>query len=67
VEVIGTLRRWLRARRDRKLKQVERDSGNMSAKERFDLEDLRAAEKECRPGTSVPGNNLSADRRTFKP
>jgi len=39
----------------------------MSAKERFDLEDLRAAEKECRPGTSVPGNNLSADRRTFKP
>ena len=40
MEVIGTFRRWLRGRRERKLEQVARDRGNMSAKERFDLDRL---------------------------
>jgi hypothetical protein len=39
VEVIGTLRRRLRARRERKLEQAGRHYGNTSAKERFDLTD----------------------------
>ena len=50
--VIGTLSRWLRARRERKheqvehdyIEQVERDYGNMSAKERAYLKAARAAQ-----------------------
>jgi hypothetical protein len=37
----GPFRRWRRARQKKKLEQVERDYGNMSAKERFDLDRLR--------------------------
>ena len=50
MEVIGTLRRRLRARRERKLEQVARDYGNMSAKERFDLDRLREENSPFRSG-----------------
>ena len=50
MEVIGTLRRRLRARRERKLEQVARDYGNMSAKERFDLDRLREENSPFRGG-----------------
>ena len=52
--VIGTLRRWLRARRERKLTQVERDYGNMSAKEHFDLDRLREEHSPFRGGDGGP-------------
>ena len=48
--VIATLRRWLRARRERKLEQVDRDYGNMTAKERFDLDRLRDEHRPSRGG-----------------
>ena len=48
--VIGTLRRWLRARRERKLGQVADDRGHMSAKERFDLDRLREDHSPFRSG-----------------
>jgi len=54
VEVIGTLRRWLSARRERKLKQVEHDYGSMSAKERSDLARLREQHSPFRGGEGGP-------------
>ena len=50
MQVIGTLRTWLRARRERKLERTARDYGNMSAKERFDLDRLREENSPFRSG-----------------
>jgi len=46
----GRFRRWLRARRDKKLEQVAREYGHMSAKERFDLDRLREEHSPFRGG-----------------
>jgi len=51
--MLQQLRAKWHARRERKLKQAERDSGNMSAQERFDLEGLRE-EHSPRGGGNAP-------------
>jgi len=41
VEVIGTLRSWLRTRREKRLDRIALKYGDMSADARFDLDRLR--------------------------
>ena len=53
VVIARTKRAKWHARRERKLKQAERDSGNMSAQERFDLEGLRE-DQSPRGGGNAP-------------
>lgn len=50
MDAIGALRRWLSARREKKLEKAERDYGNMSAKEYAQLNKLREEHSPFRGG-----------------